>query len=192
MLSRTYGWFASRQDFTIGNTVIIPKGGVSPVWLFIAAGAVVLAGFFWHVRHWERAGRQPLLSSRLFANRISNLGLVTQNIQWLVLQGSFFVVSLFLQQARGLSAIKTGLVLTPATVGILASSLVSGRLAQRYRQRTIICTGFVITIVGMVLLLALSPGHLEHPHVRPRPAAHGSRGWGHVDLICQRRAIGLP
>jgi len=153
LLSRTYGWFASREDFSIGNTVVIHKGGISPVWLFIAAGALVLLWFFLHVRARERAGLEPLLSTRLFRNRTSNLGLVTQNIQWLIMQGSFFVISVFLQEVRGLNAIETGLVLTPATAGILASSMVSGRLAKRYRQRTLIWAGFVVTIVGMVLLL---------------------------------------
>lgn len=35
--SRTYGFGESRQDFTIGSTVVIPKGSISPVWLYVAA-----------------------------------------------------------------------------------------------------------------------------------------------------------
>ncbi|HXW33182.1 MAG TPA: MFS transporter, partial [Acidimicrobiales bacterium] len=139
--SRTYGWFRSRQDFSVGGTTVIQKGGVSPVWLFVAAGALVLLWFFIHVRNRERAGREPLLSVRLFRNKTSNLGLITQNVQWLVLQGSFFVVSVFLQEARGYSAIKTGVVLTPATIGILSSSVIAERLAKRFRQKTLIWSG---------------------------------------------------
>jgi MFS family permease len=153
LLSRTYGWFVSRQDFKIGNTVVIHEGGISPVWLFIAAGCLLLLWFFLHVRAWERVGRHPLLSSRLFRSRSSNLGLVTQNMQWLVMQGSFFVISVFLQEVRGFSAIETGLLLTPATAGILLSSMLAGRLAKRYPQRTLIWSGFVVTIFGMILLL---------------------------------------
>ena len=48
--SRTYGFFASRQDFSIGGVVIIPKGWISPVWLFIAIGALFLLWFFLLVR----------------------------------------------------------------------------------------------------------------------------------------------
>ena len=33
--SSTYGWFSSRKDFTIGDTVVIPEGGISPVWIFV-------------------------------------------------------------------------------------------------------------------------------------------------------------
>jgi len=43
-------------------------------------------------------------------------------------------------------------------VGILMSSLAAGRLARRYRQRTLILVGFVVTIVGIILLLALVKG----------------------------------
>ena len=155
LLSGTYGWFASRKDFSIAGTVVLPKGGLSPVWPMVGIGAVILAWFVLHIRSRERAGKDPLLSIRLFRNRTSNLGLVTQNVQWLILQGSFFVISVFLQEVRGFSAIETGLMLTPATIGILASSGAAERLASRYSQRTLVRGGFVATIVGILLLLAL-------------------------------------
>ena len=151
--SGTYGWFTTREDFAIGNVVLIPQGGISPVWLFVGIGALILLWFFLHIRSRERAGKEPLLSTRLFHNRASNLGLVTQNIQWLILQGSFFVISVFLQTVRGFNAIQTGLILTPATIGILLSSSVAGRLAKKYSQRTLIRAGFVTTTAGMILLL---------------------------------------
>jgi MFS family permease len=154
--SGVYGWVTAKQAFTIGNTVIIQQGGISPVWLFIAIGALILLWFFIHIRNRERAGTAPLISTRLFRNRVSNLGLVTQNIQWLILQGSFFVISVFLQTIRGYTAIQTGLVLTAATVGIILSGAASGRLARRRPQRTLIEAGFVATIAGMILLLLMS------------------------------------
>ena len=83
----------------------------------------------------ERAGKEPLLSIRMFRNRVANLGLVTQNIQWLVLLGLSFVVSVYLQTVRGYSAIETGLILTPATIGILVSSMAAGRLGPAVRRR---------------------------------------------------------
>ncbi|NMA88474.1 MAG: MFS transporter, partial [Methanoculleus bourgensis] len=151
----TYGWFRASQDFVIGNTVVIPQGGISPVWLFVLIGLVLLAWFFWHIRSMERAGKEPLLSTRLFKNRTSNLGLVTQNIQWLVLLGLSFVVSVYLQTVRGYNAIETGLILTPATIGILLSSMAAGRLARRRSQATLIRAGFVVTVGGVFLLLLL-------------------------------------
>jgi MFS family permease len=123
--------------------------------LFVAIGAGFLAGFYVYIRSRERAGREPLLSTGLFKNRVSNLGLATQNIQWLVLMGTSFVVSVFLQTVRHYSAIKTGVIFTAATAGILASSLLAERWARRYRQRTLITTGFTVTIAGIAVLLVL-------------------------------------
>ena len=56
--------------------------------VFLAVGAALLFGFFLHIRARERAGKEPLISLGLFRNRMSNLGLVTQNIQWLLLMGT--------------------------------------------------------------------------------------------------------
>ncbi len=128
------------------------------LWLtlaLIAGGAVVLALFFWSIRAKERTGRQPLLSTSLFRNRLSNLGLVTQNAQWLLLSGTAFVVSAYLQVVRGYSAIHTGVIFTATTAGLLVSSLAAESFAKRRSQRTLILAGFAITLVGVVLLLAL-------------------------------------
>ena len=101
----------------------------------------------------ERAGKEPLLSTRLFRNRTCNLALVTQNMQWLLLMGVSFVVSVFLQEVRGYSAIGTGVVFTAATVGVLVSSFAAQRLAKKYAQRTLIVAGFLVTLGGIGLLL---------------------------------------
>ena len=121
----------------------------------ILAGAAFLLWFFVHVRSRERAGREALLSLGLFRNRTSNLALVTQNIQWLLLMGTSFVVAVFLQTVRGYDAIQTGVIFTSATLGVLVSSLAAERLAKRRSQRTLIVTGFVVTAAGICLLLAL-------------------------------------
>ena len=131
------------------------------VWLMIAliaAGALVLMWFFYAVRAKERAGQEPLLSTALFRNRTSNLGLVTQNIQWLLLLGSSFTVAAYLQVVRGYDAIQTGVIFTAATVGILASSLGAERLAKRYAQRTLVLAGFIVTIAGIGVLIAMVNG----------------------------------
>jgi MFS family permease len=122
---------------------------------FLAAGAAILIGFFVYIRRSERAGKEPLLSTRLFKNRASNLGLITQNIQWLLLMGTSFVVAVYLQTVRGYNAIETGVIFTSATLGVLVSSLAAERLAKRRVQKRLIMAGFVITVVGIGLLLAL-------------------------------------
>jgi MFS family permease len=131
------------------------------LWLMaalVAVGALLLLWFFRYVRAQERKGVEPLLSTDLFRNRTSNLGLVTQNVQWLILIGTSFVVSAYLQVVRGYNAIQTGVIFTSATAGILVSSLAAERFAKRRSQRTLIVTGFVTTLCGILLLLAMVKG----------------------------------
>jgi Na+/melibiose symporter-like transporter len=119
----------------------------------LAVGIALLAAFFFYIRARERRGKEALLSTGLFKNRTCNLALVTQNIQWLVLLGTSFVVSVFLQEVRGYNAIQTGLIFTAATLGVLAASLAQPRFAKRRAQKTLIIAGFVTVLVGIGLLL---------------------------------------
>jgi MFS family permease len=159
------------RHFDVTGTVLSAAGLVlvvfgimqtqNSVWLALALivlGALFVVGFFAHVRADERAGKEPLLSTALFKNRTSNLGLITQNVQWLMLMGTSFVVSAYLQVVRGYNAIQTGVIFTAATVGILVSSLAAERLAKKFPQRTLILAGFAGTLIGILVLLALVKG----------------------------------
>jgi len=119
----------------------------------MAAGAGVIALFFVWVRRLQRAGREPLLSTSLFRNRLSNLALVTQNFQWLLLMGISMLVASHLQVVRQYDAIETGVIFSAATAGILVSSFAASSLVRRFAQRSLIITGFLITGVGLLLLL---------------------------------------
>jgi MFS family permease len=123
--------------------------------VFLVIGVALLLGFYVYVRAQERKGKEPLLSTGLFKNRVSNLALVTQNIQWLILMGTSFVVSVYLQTVREYSAIKTGVIFTAATLGLLISSLGAERFAKRRAQKTLIVWGFLIALVGVALLIGL-------------------------------------
>jgi MFS family permease len=123
--------------------------------VFLVVGAAFLIWFFFYIRSRERTGKEPLLSTGLFRNRTCNLALVTQYTQWLLLMGTSFVVSVYLQTVREYSAIKTGVIFTAATAGILVSSLAAQRLAKKYPQKTLIVAGFVVTLTGVGLLLGL-------------------------------------
>jgi MFS family permease len=159
------------QPFDVPGTLLLAAGLVLVVTgvlaadndlvltaVLVASGALLLGMFWLHIRSRERDGEDALLSTGLFRNRASNLGLLTQNVQWLLLMGTAFVVSAYLQVVRGYNAIQTGVIFTAATGGILASSLAAERLAKKYPQRTIILMGFATTIVGVAVLLALVHG----------------------------------
>jgi MFS family permease len=123
--------------------------------VLMVTGAAFLVAFLLFIRWEERSGKEPLLSTGLFRNRISDLALVTQNAQWVLLMGTSFVVAVYLQTVRGYNAIQTGVIFTAATVGVLVSSLAAERLAKRRPQKTLIVTGFVGTLAGIGLLVGL-------------------------------------
>jgi hypothetical protein len=154
------------------------------LWLtlgLMVAGALILAWFFGWIRSRERAGKEALLSTSLFRNRISNLGLITQNVQWLVLLGTSFTVASFLQVVRGYDAVKTGVVFTAATAGLLASSLGAERFARRRAQRTLIVVGFLVTIVGVaVLLIGFGLGAMLTPSVNVVQGSFGESLQGEI------------
>jgi len=137
--------------FVIG--ILAADNNILLSFALMAAGAGVIAIFFWWVRRLERTGREPLLSTALFHNRISNLGLVTQNFQWLLLLGISMLVASHLQVVRQYDAIETGVIFSAATVGILISSLSAGALVRRFAQRSLIVVGFLVTALGLLLLL---------------------------------------
>ena len=156
LMTSTYGWFAARKNFVIGGTVVIAKGGVSPVWPVIALGVGILAWFVLHVRFRENKGKEPLIALRMFTSRTANAGLGTQLVQPLTIQGTFFVTAVFLQEVRKFDAMQTGLALIPTIAGLLVSSALAERFAKRHSQRRLIQVGFVVTTLGMVLTLVLA------------------------------------
>ena len=138
--------------------------------VFLVIGVTLLLGFYVYIRALERRGKEPLLSTGLFRNRTCNFALVTQNIQWLILLGTSFVVSVYLQTVRHYSAIKTGVIFTAATVGLLISSLGAERFAKRRAQKTLIVWGFLLTLAGIALLIGLGAALLL-PSTPGSPAA---------------------
>jgi MFS family permease len=148
----------------------------------LVVGAIILGLFFVHIRSLESRGEEPLLSTALFRNRTSNLGLVTQNVQWLLLIGTAFVVSAYLQVVRGYNAIQTGVIFTAATGGILLSSLAAERLAKRYAQRTLITTGSPSpwAFAPGLLLLGLGVGVMLTPSVNVVQSAFAEEQQGEI------------
>ena len=103
-------------------------------------------------------------------------------MQWLLLMGVSFVVSVYLQEVRGYSAIGTGVVFTAATVGVLASSFAAARLAKRFSQRTLIVAGFVVTLAGIGLLLGF-----VHSRRGSSPSRRGSCSSASASARCSPR-----
>ena len=91
-----------------------------PQWLFImmAAGAVLLAIFPRLERPIAQRGAAPLIELALLADRAFVRGLVATLCFFLGNISFYFLVTLFMQTALGLSALDAGFVMVPLTGGV--------------------------------------------------------------------------
>jgi EmrB/QacA subfamily drug resistance transporter len=112
------------------------------------AGAVALVAFV----SVERRAREPLVELSLFRNG-PYLGATAAAF---ALVGSYWAVMFFqpqyLQDARGHSAVESGLLILPITVPMIFISPFSGRLIGRFGARRLMTVGMVFGTLGTLVL----------------------------------------
>jgi len=141
--------FALLYALTDGPTL----GWGDPLIVGLLVLAVVLA-VSWYVIE-KRVG-EPLVDLRLFRIR-SYDGALTANLTMNVaFAGISYILVLWLQNARGYSAVEAGLLMLPSTVGIFAFIPLGGRMSQRRGSRTPVLIGLVVMAVGLVVIGQLS------------------------------------
>ncbi|MBV9359258.1 MAG: DHA2 family efflux MFS transporter permease subunit [Chloroflexi bacterium] len=93
---------------------------------------------------WELTRSDPLLNMRLFAiPQFLNSNIVGW-VSTVALFGAEFMLPLYLQNLRGLSAVDTGLLLMPQGLAAAVSGPVAGRLVDRIGARWIVMFGFAL------------------------------------------------
>ncbi|HET6795453.1 MAG TPA: MDR family MFS transporter [Acidimicrobiales bacterium] len=115
----------------------------------LAAGAALLAAF---VAHEQRAA-EPILPLRLFRNPVFTVSNVISFVTGLAMFGAIVFLPLYMQLVKGASATASGLLMLPLMAGMLAASIVSGRLIVRMgRYKIFPVVGSALAAVGMWLL----------------------------------------
>src|SRR6185312_10018728 len=118
----------------------------------LVLGVVALVAFLFA----ERRAQEPILPLELFRNRIFSVCAAIGFIIGLALFGSVTYLPLFLQIVKGRSPTSSGLQLTPMMLGLLITSIVSGRLISRFRRyKPFPVFGTAVMTIGMVLLSQL-------------------------------------
>jgi MFS family permease len=95
----------------------------------------------------------PLLRLRLFKDRMFRNGSLTMFTAFGVLFGVLFLLPLFLQQLRGLSAFDAGLTTFPQALGIILMTRVTSRLYPRIGPRRMLVAGLAGLSVTSALFL---------------------------------------
>jgi MFS family permease len=128
--------------------------GMSPVIWLILGGLVTIRLFMQHVRRLAAADGEPLITPSIFANRQMTGGLIMFFFQFVVMMGLFFVIPLYLSVALGLSAIDTGLKITPLSVMMLIAAAGIPKFFPAASPRRVVEVGLVAAIIGIVVLFS--------------------------------------
>jgi len=137
-----------------------------PLWAWICLAAAVLATpalLAWQAAVGRR-GVEPIINTRLFANRSYALLLVACALFQLYFGCFMFTLSLLLQVGLGQSAVAASVVFLGQGVLFTATSLRGGRLAVRHGRRVPVI-GAALVVVGLIALAAVlaadQPGMIE-------------------------------
>jgi MFS family permease len=145
LFSSEWGLIRSKED---GPSIL----GLSPVVWLILGGLLTLRLFMDHIRRQDAAGAEPLITPALFRNRQMTGGLVMFFFQFVVMMGIFFVIPLYLSVALGLSAIDTGLRITPLSITMLLAAAGVPKFFPSVSPRRVVESGLVAVVFGIVLL----------------------------------------
>jgi DHA2 family methylenomycin A resistance protein-like MFS transporter len=110
----------------------------------VAAGVLLVAT--------ERTQQAPMLPLGLFRSRNLSAATAVGVLFNLCLYGALICLSLYLQQARGESALNTGLLILPMSVAVGVGSYASGRLTARLGSRPPMLAGLTLAGTGAVVL----------------------------------------
>ena len=137
--------------------ILVWQEGGEYVGLLIAIGAVAL----WVLARWlvrrHREGKVTLLDPDLFQLPAFKLGISGQLLQNVTLGGAMIALPIFLQVKLEYDALQTGLSIAPLSLTMFAVALLAGRKAGKRRPATIIRAGFVLSAVGIALIVPIVP-----------------------------------
>ncbi|MBP1161910.1 MULTISPECIES: MFS transporter [unclassified Rhodococcus (in: high G+C Gram-positive bacteria)] len=139
----------------VGGTVAMliegPRiGWVSPVALIgYAVVAAATAGFVWT----ESRRREPLMDLGLFRRKPFTAAVVGAVVVFVALNATLLLGTLYLQDARGMSAFAAGAVTLPMALGATACAPLSGILVGRVgARRPLLIAGTFTTLGGLCLV----------------------------------------
>ncbi|HEX3927105.1 MAG TPA: DHA2 family efflux MFS transporter permease subunit [Gemmatimonadales bacterium] len=153
-----------------GASVAADSGWTSPpVLVSFGAGIAALAAF---IVIDMRVAKDPLLDFPLFGNRIFLNASVVGYVSVVALFGAEFLLPIYLQSLRGLTAFHTGLVLLPLAIAAGIITPLAGRLYDHIGPRILVVAGFAVLCVNTWQLSKLT-GDTSMGHIRFLMALRG-------------------
>ncbi len=128
--------------------------GSSKAWPFIALGAVLLALFFVI----EARVKQPLMPLRLILDRVRAASYLTNILVPLAIFGMFLFMTFYFQNVHSYTAVKSGLLFLPFSLGVIASAGVTSQLLPKLGPRPLATVGCLMGAGGMFYLSFMRVG----------------------------------
>ncbi len=123
---------------------------------FLVSGILLLVIFVVVELGIVSRGGKPLLDLRVFASMPFTTSTFATILVTFALYGGLFVLPLYLQNLRGLSAFQSGLLLLPQAFASMVASVVSGRLVDKVGVRLVIIPGLAILAFALWLFSSIS------------------------------------
>jgi EmrB/QacA subfamily drug resistance transporter len=150
--AQTYGWIVPNSEFTAGGFSWSVSNPVSLPLVSIITGLVLLSIFaFYEIRR-LRTGKVPLFDFSLLKFKGFRYGLFTVTIVAMGEFGAVFIISIFLQTVKGLSAFNAGLTFLPMAISVFIFAPVAGVLATRFGPKWVVTTGMVLEAIALFSL----------------------------------------
>ncbi|WP_051080848.1 DHA2 family efflux MFS transporter permease subunit [Bacillus sp. 37MA] len=124
----------------------------SEVLVSIAAGVVALGLFIWR----QLTSQNPLLDLRAFKYNMFSLTTIINIAVTMVMYADMMLLPLYLQSARGYTALESGLLLLPGALVMGFLMPITGRLFDRYGAKWLSIMGLIITIITTIGFIDLT------------------------------------
>lgn len=122
-----------------------------PAGLWMVAGGVV-SGFFFVL--WEKKVVHPIIDIKLFSeNRAFASSNLAALINYSATAAVTFLLSLYLQNVKGLSPSGAGIVLVSQPICMTLVSPLAGRLSDKIEPRYIASLGMALTVIGLCFFI---------------------------------------
>jgi EmrB/QacA subfamily drug resistance transporter len=123
-------------------------------WLSLAGGVVLLVLFALWERHVASTDKEPLVPPHLFSHPQFTGGVLLAFVYFAAFTSIFFTISLLWQAGLGHTALESGLVSLPFSIGSIAGAALSDRFAQRL-GRNVLSLGTGLVALGLITLWLL-------------------------------------
>jgi EmrB/QacA subfamily drug resistance transporter len=137
--------------------VSLESGARLPLVLLVGAGPLLWAFVRWELAL-RRRGGVPLLDVALLKTLPGYAGgLAVGALYFTGFTGIFLVLSVHLQDARGLTPLETGFLLTPFALGAAVTAPIAGRLVSAVHRRLTVWA-LLVMMSGIAAVAVLAPG----------------------------------